>query len=71
MAAAVAGFAGEMQLPNGRMLTKGTLSRMLPAGWPSVSTLFLGSTTSVLEARPIGHISVAPLQTWLGMAISG
>ena len=63
VAAAVAGFRIDMQVPNGMMLTIGTWSLMLAAGWLSVLTILTGSTTSVLGAAPIAHLSVAPLQT--------
>src|SRR5262245_53281495 len=57
--AAMAGFAMDMHMLNGMMLTNGLLSMMLAAGTPLVMTLLIGSTTSALGARPKLHLSVA------------
>jgi hypothetical protein len=55
VAAATAGFAGDMHMPNGMMFTKGTLSMMFASGWFPVLTRFTGSTTRLLGAMPIMH----------------
>lgn len=67
VAAATIGFAGDMHMPNGMILTRGMLSMMLASGISSVSTMFVGRTTSELGAMPIVHIRVAPMQTCIGI----
>src|SRR4051812_30395041 len=64
VAAATAGFAGEMHIPNGMMFTIGLLSMMVAAGMLPVMHLFVGSTTSVPGARPKLHWRVAVEQVW-------
>jgi len=67
VAAATIGFAGEMHMANGIMLTIGMKSMMLASGTSSVITMFVGSTISELGAMPIVHINVAPMQTCIGI----
>ena len=43
---------------------------MFAAGWLDVNTLLIGSTTRELGEIPKLHISVAPLQTCIGIAQS-
>ncbi len=62
VAAATMGFAMELHMPNGAMLTMGLLSMMLAAGVPD-STLFAGSTASADGATPKLHCNNAPMQT--------
>lgn len=64
VAAATVGFAMDLHIPNGRMLSIGMLSRMLAAG-VVVKTLFTGSTTSEPGAAPKEHWIMAPAQTCL------
>jgi hypothetical protein len=70
-AAAVAeitcGFEGALHIPNGGMLTIGTLSIIVAAGVP-VNTRFCGSTTSEDGATPKLHCIIAPIQTWIPIA---
>src|SRR5437764_12666195 len=54
VAAATAGFDGELHMPKGMMFTSGLLSMMLASGVP-VSTRFCGSTTRELGATPKLH----------------
>lgn len=63
VAAATIGLAGLMHTPNGMMLSIGTWSMMLAAGWLPVITRLMGRTVSTLGAAPIAHISWAVLQT--------
>src|ERR1700751_6461041 len=56
VAAATIGFAGDMHMPNGMMLTSGMWSMMLASGTSSVMTRLTGSTTRELGAMPIVHI---------------
>src|SRR5262249_53551992 len=67
-AAAVAGKLGDMQLPKGLMLTIGTWSLMLAAGWLPVLDRWIGSTPSWLRAMPLVHFSAALFQTGKGMS---
>jgi hypothetical protein len=67
VAAATIGFAGDIHIPNGMMFSSGMLSMMLASGISSVSTMFVGNTTSELGAMPIVHIKVAPMQTCIGI----
>jgi hypothetical protein len=55
VAAATAGFAGDMHMPNGMMFTRGTWSMMLASGWLPVSTRLTGNTTRLLGAIPMLH----------------
>jgi hypothetical protein len=63
VADATAGFAMLLHIPNGMIFTIGMWSIIFAAGWFSVRTRFVGSTTNVLGDRPNEHIIVAPLQT--------
>jgi hypothetical protein len=62
VAAATAGFAGDMHIPKGAMFTIGLLSMMLAAGVPAV-VLFVGKTFNVLGATPNEHVVTAPEAT--------
>jgi hypothetical protein len=67
VAAATIGFAGDMHMANGMMLTMGMWSMMLASGTWSVRTRLMGRTTSELGAMPIVHIIIAPIQTCIGI----
>src|SRR6516225_8028366 len=67
VAAATAGFAGETHIPNGMMLTIGSLSMIVASGWSPVLTRLTGKTTKVAGARPKLHWRVAPLHTCCAM----
>jgi hypothetical protein len=67
VADATAGFVGVVHMPNGMMLTMGLLSIILAAGMLLVMVLLSGNTVSTLGATPKLHISVAPLQTCMGI----
>lgn len=69
VAAMTIGFAIELHIPNGMMLTIGMWSMMLAAGGPSASTLFIGSTTSEEGATPKVQVINAPIDTWFGMLL--
>ncbi len=62
MPPSVGGFAGDLQMPKGIMLSIGTLSIMFAAGMV-VMTLDFGSTNIGEGATPKLHISWAPVQT--------
>jgi hypothetical protein len=70
VAEATVGLARLVHIPNGMMLTMGTLSMMFAAGMLPVIILLTGKTTRVLGARPKEHCSVAPAQTCMGMVVS-
>jgi hypothetical protein len=55
VAAATAGFAGDMHMPNGMMFTSGTWSMMLASGCSAVLTRLMGSTVRLLGAMPMVH----------------
>ncbi len=55
VAAATAGLAGEMQTPNGRMLTIGAWSMMFAATCVPHCTRFVGNTCNAEGAAPIVH----------------
>ena len=59
VAAATAGFAGDMHIPKGGMFTIGLLSIMLAAGAPA-AVLFVGKTFKVLGVTPNEHVITAP-----------
>jgi hypothetical protein len=59
VAAATAGFAMLLHMPNGSTFRNGTLSMMLAAG-AVATTRFLGSTANVDGAAPIVHLKIAP-----------
>ena len=66
VAAATAGFASEVHMMNGGMLTNGILSIMFALGGPSLSTL--GEvTTSVEGPVPNVHCIMAPIHTSCAM----
>ena len=67
VAAATIGFAIELHMPNGKILTIGIWSMMLAAGGPSANTLLSGKTTSADGAIPNVHVIIAPIETWFGM----
>jgi len=67
VAAATVGLAGDLQTPNGGILTIGLLSIILAAGFFSAITLFVGNTINVLGAAPIVHIKLAPMFTCTAM----
>ncbi len=71
-AAAVAettvGLDGDLHIPNGAMLTIGTLSITVAAGVP-VKTRLTGSTTSVEGATPKLHCIAAPMHTCIAIAL--
>ena len=67
VAAATIGFAGDMHMANGMMLTIGMKSMMLASGTSSVITMLVGNTTSELGAMPMVHINIAPMQTCIGI----
>lgn len=62
VAAATIGFAGQLHMPNGMMLTMGLLSMMFAAGVP-VMTRLAGNTMSALGATPKLHWRLAPMAT--------
>src|SRR5215217_5232709 len=66
VAAATMGLASDWHIPNGRMFTRGLLSRTFAAG-VGPTTLLVGSTTSDDGATPKLHCSIAPMTTWAPM----
>jgi hypothetical protein len=62
VAAATVGFAMDMHMANGGMLTIGAQSMVVAAGAPAM-VLFVGSTFSVEGAMPNVHIIMAPVVT--------
>ncbi len=62
MPPSVAGFAGDLQMPKGRMFTKGLLSIIVATGIV-VITFDVGSTIIGAGATPKLHINWAPVQT--------
>src|SRR3954464_488652 len=67
VAAATAGLAGLLHIPNGMMFFMGMLSMMFAAGWLLDCTMCSGVTIKVLGAMPIEHFNIAPLQTCSGI----
>jgi hypothetical protein len=67
VAAATVGFASDMHIPNGMMLTRGVWSFMFASGTSCVVTRFIGSTTSELGATPKLHCIIAPMQTCIAI----
>jgi hypothetical protein len=63
VALATAGFAKDIQVPNGKTFKKATLSMMLAAGMEQAFTKFAGSTVKVEGAAPKEQLIMAPLQT--------
>jgi len=68
VAAATAGFAKDMHIPNGLMFAWGTMSMMFAAGGPPALTLDLGSTVSCEGAAPKVQVSNAPDDTCSAMS---
>src|ERR1041385_4427133 len=66
VAAATVGFAIELHIPNGRILSIGTLSRMVATG-VAATHRFTGSTVRLLGAAPKLHCNIAPIQTAWGI----
>src|SRR5438876_4574808 len=62
VAAATIGLDGDWHIPNGMILTIGMWSWMLAAGTLDVLTMCSGSTTRLLGAMPMVHLSRAPWQ---------
>jgi hypothetical protein len=67
VAAATAGLAKLMHIPNGAIFTIGLWSMIVAAGWLLVITLLTGKTVNWLGATPKLHLNMAPLQTCCGM----
>ena len=67
VAAATAGLAGLLHIPNGRMFFMGMLSMMFAAGCSLVFTIFSGVTMNVPGEAPMEHFSFARLQTCIAI----
>jgi hypothetical protein len=67
VAAATVGFANEVHIPNGKILTMGLLSIIFAAGMLLVRVRLAGKTVNTLGATPKLHIKVAPIQTWIAI----
>lgn len=63
VAAATAGFAKELHIPKGKILTKGLLSIIFAAGFLSVITRLVGKTIKDEGAKPKEHCNSAPIQS--------
>lgn len=63
VADATAGFAIEVQLPQGPTLDIGAISIMVAKGFPPVVTVCWDDTFNTPAPRPIGHIMDAPITT--------
>jgi hypothetical protein len=63
VAAATVGLAMLEHIPNGAILTIGTMSLIAAAGRPSMVTLLIGKMFSVVGAKPKEHWSSAPVVT--------
>ncbi|KVD67915.1 hypothetical protein WI88_33210 [Burkholderia ubonensis] len=63
VAAATAGFAGELHMANVGIFKSGLESITVAAGRPSTMTLATGATTSVASAAPKVQLSIAPSTT--------
>lgn len=70
VAAATAGLAKDLHIPNGRIFINGLKSIILAAGLLSAITLFIGNTIKVLGAKPIVHINDAPITTCIAITIT-
>lgn len=68
VAAATAGLAMLVHMPNGAMLTNGLWSMMFAAGSDDAIARLVGSTDSTLGATPNEHLSIAPVTTWKPIA---
>lgn len=67
VAAATWGFAWALHIPKGAMLSIGMLSITVAAGTTPPLAMLVGSTVSVVGARPSLHLSLAPVTTSFGM----
>ncbi|MEY2451826.1 MAG: hypothetical protein QOD92_1400 [Acidimicrobiaceae bacterium] len=67
VAAATVGFARLVHMPNGGMFIIGTMSLIVAAGLPSMSTRLVGSTFNVDGATPKLHVNIAVAVTFGGM----
>ena len=67
VAAATAGLARELHMPNGGIFTIGLLSMILASG-VCVSTQLAGNTINELGAAPKLHCMLAPIQTCIPIA---
>lgn len=63
VAAATVGFAIELHMPNGMMLSNGLLSMMFAHGVFTINWL-TGRTASDEGAAPKLHCNIAPMHTW-------
>jgi hypothetical protein len=70
VAAATAGFASDVHMPNGTMFWNGTQSRMVATGCLLAVNRFVGGTTNIDGATPKLHASCAPITT-TGLPMSG
>lgn len=61
VAAATVGFASEVHMPKGRMLTNGLVSMMFATGNDELSTRLMGKTFSTEGATPKLHLSMLPV----------
>src|SRR5271156_1617247 len=67
VAAATAGLASEVHMPNGGMFTIGLKSMMFAAGGPSAFVRFTGSTIRLAGDAPKLHAIIAPIFTSCAM----
>jgi hypothetical protein len=70
VAAATVGLAKLVHMPNGGMFIIGTMSLIVAAGLPSMSTRLVGKTFSVDGATPKVHVNMAVAVTFGGTATS-
>ena len=70
VAAATMGFAGDMHTPKVMIFTMGAKSMIVAAGITNVEVVGADVATSALGAAPNVHISIAPVQTCIGMGLS-
>ncbi|MEY2420288.1 MAG: hypothetical protein QOI95_355 [Acidimicrobiaceae bacterium] len=70
VAAATIGFEGLVHMPKGGMFIIGTMSLIVAAGFPSMSTRLAGSTLSVDGAMPKLQVNMAVAVTFGGMSVS-
>jgi hypothetical protein len=70
VAAATVGFASEVHIPKGIILTNGILSIIFAAGTLLVIVVLVGNTTKELGATPKLHIKVAPMQTCIAIVFN-
>ena len=69
VAAATVGFARLMHMPNGGMFIIGTMSLIVAAGLPSMSTRLVGSTFNVEGATPKLQVNIAVAVTFGGIGV--